>query len=515
MAALRRRWTWRTRAPRLAAGSRRWWRWPGCCCAAAGRPRGCSPPRPRPAASTNPAAPSTMGQMSGGSGSMSGSGSGASAKPVDGVTPIPTQTLGTADWQHMKIMAQARTAVPFVVDDGTSEKLVKPSKRTSFHLMVMLTDDRTNYTIPYASVWATIRRGSKIVFDERQWPMISEYMGPHYGNNVTLPGPGTLPAQPARQPAGVGRHIEYAHIWLKPHRGRLHVPLETQLVSRQPEPASGTGATRRRFLAGGTALVVGGGAAAVAGCGSSKPEPSPRSRGRARRNPPACPAGSSPGPRRCSRDADGNPSPPRHDRLLMFDVNGRPGRPRPAARGGLAHARAPVPRGALTGCCSPPGGACRISRGRSGGRRRSRAARALSDFELPAIDAYDLCLHLACDDESRLADDRGRARSRPSPAGRRRPLDVSSALTWRETRTGFTGAGLPAAHQHVGGIPAGAPGGVGGAVVHGLQIQPEDATRPARTRSRSPPGPFAGGTTMAVSYMRLRLDSWYGDLSHA
>ena len=75
-----------------------------------------------------------MGQMSGGSGSMSGSGSGSSAsgKAVDGVTPIPTQTLGSADWQHMKITAQARTAVPFVVDDGTTEKLVKPSSTPRF-----------------------------------------------------------------------------------------------------------------------------------------------------------------------------------------------------------------------------------------------------------------------------------------------------------------------------------------------------------------------------------------------
>jgi len=169
------------------------------------------------AATTNPAAPSAMGQMSGGSGSMSG-GSGAAAKPVDGVTPIPTQTLGSADWQHMKIMAQARTAVPFVVYDGTSERLIKPSARTSFHLMVMLTDDRTNFPIPYASVWATIRSGSKIVFDERQWPMLSEYMGPHYGNNVTLPGPGTYRLSLLVSPPVAARHIEYRNIWLKPHR---------------------------------------------------------------------------------------------------------------------------------------------------------------------------------------------------------------------------------------------------------------------------------------------------------
>jgi Fe2+ transport protein len=220
MAALARRWTWRARAPRFALAVAALLAVAGVLLCGCGTTSRTLSTTAKAAASTNPAAPSTMGQMSGGSGSMSGSGSGsgASAKAVDGVTPIPTQTLGTTDWQHMKIMAQARTAVPFVVYDGTTEKLVKPSKRTSFHLMVMLSDDRTNYTIPYASVWATIRRGSKIVFDERQWPMISEYMGPHYGNNVTLPGPGTYQLSLLVSPPVSARHIEYAHIWLKPHR---------------------------------------------------------------------------------------------------------------------------------------------------------------------------------------------------------------------------------------------------------------------------------------------------------
>jgi hypothetical protein len=226
MVALRRRWTWRALAPRLPLAVT-------VLLAVAGLLSGCGTSSrtlsttAHAAAATNPAAPSAMGQMSGGSGSMSGSGSaagsgsGASAKAVDGVTPIPTQTLGSADWQHMKIMAQARTAVPFVVDNGTTEKLIKPSPRTSFHLMVMLSDDRTNYPIPYATVWATIREGSKIVFDERQWPMISEYMGPHYGNNVTLPGPGTYQLSLLVSPPVSARHIEYAHIWSKPHRVNL------------------------------------------------------------------------------------------------------------------------------------------------------------------------------------------------------------------------------------------------------------------------------------------------------
>jgi hypothetical protein len=222
MAAFRRRWTWRVRAPRFTIAAAALLGVAGVLVSGCGTTSRTLSTTAHAAAATNPAAPTAMGHMSGRSGSMSGSGSGSgsggSAKAVDGVTAIPTQTLGTADWQHMKIMAQARTAVPFVVDDATNEKLVKPSARTSFHLMVMLTDDRTNYPIPYASVWATIRDGSKIVFDERQWPMLSEYMGPHYGNNVTLPGPGTYRLSLLVSPPVSARHIEYAHIWLTPHR---------------------------------------------------------------------------------------------------------------------------------------------------------------------------------------------------------------------------------------------------------------------------------------------------------
>jgi len=216
MAALVRRRIWRTRGPRFTLVITALAVLAGVALCGCGTTSRTLSTTAAAGAATNPAAPTTMGQMSGGAGSMSGSG--ASAKPVDGVKPIPTQTLGSADWQHMKIMAQARTAVPFVVDDGTSEKLVKPSQRTSFHLMVMLSDDRTNYPIPYATVWATVRQGSKIVFDERQWPMISEYMGPHYGNNVTLPGPGTYQLSLLVSPPVSARHIEYAHIWMKPHR---------------------------------------------------------------------------------------------------------------------------------------------------------------------------------------------------------------------------------------------------------------------------------------------------------
>ena len=150
----------------------------------------------------------------------SGMNMGGSSKPmkVDGITPIPIHRLATATWQDMKISAEEMTAVPFFIFNGTREQKVNMPKHTSFHLMVMLNDARTNVAIPYASVWATIRKAGKVVYDERQWPMLSEYMGPHYGNNVSLPGAGEYDLSLLISPPVSARHIEYKNVWLKPHR---------------------------------------------------------------------------------------------------------------------------------------------------------------------------------------------------------------------------------------------------------------------------------------------------------
>ncbi|MFZ0089469.1 MAG: iron transporter [Solirubrobacteraceae bacterium] len=142
----------------------------------------------------------------------------AKSPSVAGIKAVPTQTLAAATWQGMKVQARAMTAVPFVVFDGTSERMVKPPKNVSFHLMVDLADSRTGVAIPYASVWATITKGGKVVYDERQWPMISEYMGPHYGNNVALPGAGDYRLSLLISPPVSARHVEYQNVWLHPHR---------------------------------------------------------------------------------------------------------------------------------------------------------------------------------------------------------------------------------------------------------------------------------------------------------
>ena len=134
------------------------------------------------------------------------------------VNPVPTQQLGTAVWQGMRITADAMTPVPFLIYNGTTMQEVKPAKNTSFHLMVTLGDAQTNVAIPYASVWATITQGGKTPYDESLWPMISRYMGPHYGNDVALPGAGAYQLTLLVSPPVSARHVEYEDVWLKPHK---------------------------------------------------------------------------------------------------------------------------------------------------------------------------------------------------------------------------------------------------------------------------------------------------------
>jgi uncharacterized protein involved in high-affinity Fe2+ transport len=140
---------------------------------------------------------------------------------INGVpAPVASKVLATADWQGMTIQARTMTPATFVVFNGTTdtETYVRPTKHTSFHLMVMLNDQYTHEPIPYASVWAEIFNSSgKVVYSATQLPMLSAYMGPHYGNNVTLPGPGHYKLELQIGPPVSARHLEYAQVWLKPH----------------------------------------------------------------------------------------------------------------------------------------------------------------------------------------------------------------------------------------------------------------------------------------------------------
>jgi hypothetical protein len=151
---------------------------------------------------------------------MAGSSDVATEVPsVNGIKPVASQVLATSDWQGMQIQARTMTPTSFVVVDGNGhEQMFKATKSMSFHLMIMLNDAHTKEPIAYATVWATILNSKgATVFTERQWPMNSAYMGPHYGNNVTLPGAGRYTLKLLISPPVQGRHLEYAHVWLKQH----------------------------------------------------------------------------------------------------------------------------------------------------------------------------------------------------------------------------------------------------------------------------------------------------------
>ena len=270
--------------------------------------------------------------------------------------------------------------------------------------------------------------------------------------------------------------------------------------------------TRRRFILGASAAAAGGTALGIGleqATEGGHTAPLPRvALGSA---PAGLPARQHAWEATLARDQYGNPVAPRHDRLLFFDVAGSP---TPAHARILEAALRTLERSYRWG---PSGLLFTAGWGHGYFERALRTAspiplaKGLSDFELPAIEDYDLCLHLASDDEAHLTAVEAALLHGAPLTGSTGWTDVSSALRWRETRTGFTGQGLPAANQDVGGIPPGHPVAASSPLFMGFKssLRRNQASEDAVTIAE---GPFADGTTMAVSYMRLRLDSWYQDL---
>ncbi len=266
--------------------------------------------------------------------------------------------------------------------------------------------------------------------------------------------------------------------------------------------------TRRSFLitAAAAGLTLGGGRAALAGLrGHAVPRASVDD------GPGGLPAAQHAWNASLARDAVGNVISPRHQRLLLLDLRNRPrsedARRLEASLHALEERYPWGPRGLLFTLGWGPRYFEHGLRTRSPVER----PRALSSFELPTLDDYDACLHLACDDEQRLdtvTDALIRGRPLSGVAG---STDLRPVFRLRETRSGFVGARLPSAHQNVSGIPAGRPVRPESPLFMGFKsgFGRNQATERDVTIAS---GRLAGGTTMHVSRMRLRLASWYGVL---
>jgi dye decolorizing peroxidase len=269
---------------------------------------------------------------------------------------------------------------------------------------------------------------------------------------------------------------------------------------------------RRRFLLGAAAVAAGGTAVGIGLDRALTSRGKPISPVPLGGQPPGLPARQHAWTATLARDYAGNPVSPQFDRLIFFNIDGDPS---PAHARLLEAALRTLERSYQWG---PSGLLFTAGWGPGYFEQSLRVpspipyAMGLSDFESPAIDDYDLCIHLAGDDERRLAAIEAALLNTAPLREADGSLDISSALRWQETRTGFTGTGLPAQRQNVGGIPPGNPVPKTAPLFMGFksglrrnQASEDDVTIQS--------GPFAGGTTMQVSYMRLSLDTWYQNLS--
>ncbi len=282
---------------------------------------------------------------------------------------------------------------------------------------------------------------------------------------------------------------------------------------RHKEPVTTETLSRRRFLAGAGAVAAAGLLTAVtarrAAADASLPPVAPGSQ------PTGLPVRQHAWVHSLHRDEFGNPVAPRFDKLLFFNVRGRP----TPAHAALLESRLRTlertfhwgPDGLLFTVSYGPEYFTRVL----GVASPIPRATSLANFESPAIDSYHVCLHLACDDEQRLVEiEAALVRGHRLAGAAGSDLTLEPILIWRETRSGFTGVGIPAARQDVAGIPAGNPVPQQSPLFMGFKsgLRKNQASEDDVTIAD---GPFAEGTTMQVSYMRLRLDDWYGELSPA
>jgi len=85
-------------------------------------------------------------------------------------------------------------------------------------MMVMLKDRDTSEAVTYAPVYARIKSAvGKVVYHGRMEPTISAFEGPYYGNNIKLPAAGHYTLMLRLDPPHQARHLEYQHVWLRPH----------------------------------------------------------------------------------------------------------------------------------------------------------------------------------------------------------------------------------------------------------------------------------------------------------
>ena len=77
---------------------------------------------------------------------------------------------------------------------GTRTKRVEVGDNTDVHLMATAWDADSGMVVPTANNTVAVKKGEKSIDERSLWPMLSQPMGFHFGDNVALDGDGTYSA---------------------------------------------------------------------------------------------------------------------------------------------------------------------------------------------------------------------------------------------------------------------------------------------------------------------------------
>jgi hypothetical protein len=135
--------------------------------------------------------------------------------------------------------------------------------------------------------------------------------------------------------------------------------------------------------------------------------------------------------------------------------------------------------------------------------------KALASFEDPGLDRPDAIVHLASDyAQVVLAVEEALKGNRDDLNGVSMDGSLFDVFEEIDRRTGFVGDGLPAENQDVNGIPDSEPVSDDAPLYMGFKSGFEK-NQASEDRVTIDEGPFADGSTVHLSLLRLHLDQWY------
>jgi len=165
---------------------------------------------------------------------------------------VPTHTegmamVGTAEAGDYRVALTYSFPHRFWTADADRTNKVEIQGSNSAHLMGTVWDPETGTVVPNSSVEATVTRDGETFVDRGLWPMLSQNMGVHAGDNVGLDGDGTyevtydigpLSARTTGAFAGKFGELESATFTLEFEESTLqNLPFE-RLTDREGDPGA-------------------------------------------------------------------------------------------------------------------------------------------------------------------------------------------------------------------------------------------------------------------------------------